>query len=50
METEGAEVKPMRKDSLCWRWLEQSEIQSGGRLSFGCLSPLSDYDPVGDKK
>lgn len=49
METADAEVRRMRKDSLCWRWMEQSETQSGGRLSFGCWSLLSDYDPVGDK-
>lgn len=49
METVDAEVRRMRKDLLCWRWMEQSEMQSGGRLSFGCWSLLSDYDPVGEK-
>lgn len=49
-ETADAEVRRRRKDSLGWRWMEQSETQSGGRLSCGCWSLLSDYDPVCDKE
>lgn len=49
METVDAEVMRMRKDSLCWRWMEQREMQCGGRLRSGCWSLLSDYGPAGDK-
>lgn len=49
-ETVDAEVRRTRKDSLGWRWMERSEMQSAGRLSCGCWSPLSDCDPAGDEK